>query len=167
LLGPVIMPKTDNEIRITPSVFDRLLGYDQDDTPDPSISRTKGMRLLKQAVKRDLEWLFNTRQVVEGLSPDLKELNSSLAAYGLPDLSSVNIKSPPDQRRLRAALENAINVFEPRLEGVVVTLEPIGEGEQVMRFRISARLKIEPTPEPVTFDTTMQLSSGKCVLQEG
>ena len=63
-------------------------------------------------------------------------------------------------------LEQAIRVFEPRLEDPVVTLEPLDGIERVMRFRIDARLKVEPAPEPVTFDTVLQLGSGQILVQE-
>src|SRR5215207_8868264 len=121
------MPRIGNEIRITPSVLDRLIDYEPEITREPLASRAKSLRQLKETVKRDLEQLLNTRQSGDWLPEDLKELNSSLAAYGLPDFSSVSIKSPAEQARLRRALEAAIATFEPRLEDINVTMLPIGE----------------------------------------
>ena len=160
------MPRTDNEIRITPSVLDRLIDYEPELSREPLASRSKSLRQLKQSIKRDLEWLLNTRRFADGLPDDLKEINNSLAAYGLPDFSNLSIKSPADQNRMRRALEVAISIFEPRLEDVIVTLQPMRDGERVMRFRIDARLRIEPAPEPVTFDTMMRIASGEYVVQE-
>jgi type VI secretion system protein ImpF len=160
------MARTDNEVRITPSVLDRLLDYEPELSREPVSSRAKSLRQLKQAVKRDLEWLLNTRRYAEELSDELKEVNNSLAAYGLPDFTTVSVKNPGDQKLMRRALESAIRVFEPRLEDPVVTLEPIDGIQRVMRFRIDARLKMEPAPEPVTFDTVLQLGTGHIVVQE-
>jgi type VI secretion system protein ImpF len=160
------MPRSEDDSRIIPSVFDRLLNYNLDDARDSSISRMKMLRQLKQAVKRDLEWLFNTRQVMEAIPPDLKEVNNSLAAFGLPDFSNASLKNPSDERRLRRAIETAISTFEPRLEAVVVNVEAPRDGEQTMRFRISARLRVEPVPEPVSFDTAMQIGTGQFVMRE-
>src|SRR5438046_13452 len=125
------MPRTDNEIRITPSVLDRLIDYEPELFREPLASRSKSLRQLKQSIKRDLEWLLNTRQFADGLPADLKEINNSLAAYGLPDFSNLSIKSPVDQNRMRRALEDAISIFEPRLEDVIVTLQPMRDGERV------------------------------------
>jgi type VI secretion system protein ImpF len=151
----------DNEIRITPSVLDRLIDYEPELSHEPSASRAKSLRQLKQTVRRDLEYLLNTRQVAGGLPAGLKELNNSVAAYGLPDFSAVNVNSPEEQTRLRRVLETTIGIFEPRLKGVKVTLEPLRGTERALRFRVDARLQVEPTPEPVTFDTVLQLHSGE------
>lgn len=160
------MLRTDNEVRITPSVLDRLLDYEPELSREPPASRAKSLRQLKQSVKRDLEWLLNTRRYAEELSPELKELNESMAVYGLPDFTAASVKSPGDQKMMRRSLENAIRIFEPRLEDLIVTLEPLDGIERVMRFRIDARLKVEPAPEPVTFDTVLQLGSGQIIVQE-
>lgn len=160
------MSRFDNHIRITPSVLDRLLDYEPEVSREPLASRAKSLRQLKESVKRDLEQLLNTRQSGDWLPPDLKELNQSLAAYGLPDFSSVSIKSPAEQLRLRRALEAAVNTFEPRLEDVQITLLPFGDLQRSLHFRIDARLKIEPAPEPVTFDAMLQLGSGQYLVRE-
>lgn len=52
----------DNEIRITPSIVDRLLDFEPTNPNEAPKSRSQGMRELKQSVRRDLEWLLNTRQ---------------------------------------------------------------------------------------------------------
>jgi len=155
------MTRFDNEIRVTPSVLDRLIDYEPEISHEPATSRAKSLRQLKQAVRRDLEYLLNTRRVAGGLPPGLTELNKSLAAYGLPDFSAVNVNSPDEQMRLRRVLETTIGVFEPRLQDVKVTLEPLHGNERALRFRVDARLRVEPTPEPVTFDTVLQLHSGE------
>jgi type VI secretion system protein ImpF len=155
------MSRFDNEIRITPSVLDRLVDYEPEVSQEPLASRAKSLRQMKQAVRRDLEYLLNTRQVATGLPPGLKELNKSLFAYGLPDFSAMNVNSPEEQTRLRRLLETTISLFEPRLKGVKVTLEPLHGVERTLRFRVDARLQVEPTPEPVTFDTVLQLHSGE------
>jgi type VI secretion system protein ImpF len=155
------MNRFDNEIRITPSVLDRLIDYEPELSNEPAASRAKSLRQLKQAVRRDLEFLLNTRQVAGGLPVGLKEVNKSVAAYGLPDFSNVNVSSPDEQMRLRRVLETTIATFEPRLKGVKVTFEPLRGTERALRFRVDARLQVEPTPEPVTFDTVLQLHSNE------
>jgi len=159
------MARTDNEVRITQSVLDRLLDYEPEVTREAPASRGKSLRQLKQAVRRDLEFLLNTRQIVGGIPPELKELSVSLAAYGLPDYSSASVRSSADQHRMRRALELMVTTFEPRLKDVSVTLEPARDTERALRFRIDANLLVEPSPEPVVFDTVLQLINGEYKVQ--
>ncbi len=85
--------------------------------------------------------------------------------YGLPDFSAASVKSPNDQAQVLRTLEEAIEQFEPRLHGVSVSLES-GGMERALRFRIEAQLQVDPAPEPVTFDTTLQLYSGEYEVKE-
>ncbi len=160
------MSRFDNEVRITMSVLDRLIDYEPEISQEPVSSRSKNLRLLKQSVLRDLEWLLNTRQLAVGLPQELPEVNRSVVAYGLPDFTVINHKSPADQAQMRRAMEHLISSFEPRLEDVVVTLEATPDVQRTMRFRIDARLKVDPAPEPVTFDTTLQITNGQYSLKE-
>lgn len=159
------MPRTDNEIRVTQSVLDRLLDFEPEISRDPAASRSKNLRELKQSVRRDLEWLLNTRQVAGGVPQDLKETTNSVAAYGLPDFTHLSIDSGADQKFIKREVEEAIRRFEQRLENVVVSIEPSRSLERVLRFRIDAQLKIDPAPEPITFDTVLQLGSGEYTVR--
>jgi type VI secretion system protein ImpF len=160
------MARGDNEVRVMPSVLDRLIDYEPEVSREPAASRSKSVRQLKQSVKRDLEWLLNTRQVALELSPELREVNDSLAAYGFPDFSTININDPESRKRLLRSIEAAISVFEPRLDNVIITFEPMQDNQRMMRFRIDAHLKVEPAPEPVAFDTKFFLNSGQYVVRE-
>jgi type VI secretion system protein ImpF len=160
------MRRADNEVRVTPSVLDRLLDDELDKSRESAGSRSRNLRQLKQCVRRDIEWLLNTRQSNLYLPSDLKETVASIAGYGLPDFSSVSVRSPAELNRLRQAIETAVEVFEPRLQDVRITIAPIPEGERVIHFRIDARLRVEPSPEPVVFDSVMRLGSGECVVKE-
>jgi type VI secretion system protein ImpF len=158
------MARPDAEMRVTLSVLDRLLDYEPELSREPPASRGKSLREMKQAVRRDLEMLLNTRRSGD-LPEGAKELETSVIAYGLPDYSSVNVNIPSEQNAMRRALENAIRTFEPRLGGVTVTLEPTREHERALHFRIDAHLLVDPAPEPVTFDTTLQLTTGEYEVQ--
>jgi type VI secretion system protein ImpF len=160
------MPRTDNELRITPSVLDRLLDYEPEVSSEAIASRSKSLEQLKRSVRRDLEWLLNARQLVGGVPEGLAEARASVLAYGLPDFTNLSIESPADQDRLRRAIELAIGAFEPRLEGVTVSVMPLNRMERMMRFQIEARLKVEPAPEPVTFDTALKLDRNAFLVRE-
>jgi type VI secretion system protein ImpF len=113
-------------------------------------------------VRRDLEWLLNTRRVVEPPPESLIEVNRSLYNYGLPDFSSYSLSSPKDRGKLLRALETTIALFEPRLAGVKVTaVESPTAGSRVLRFQIEGLLLKDPAPEQVSFDTVLQLANGE------
>lgn len=160
------MARTDNEVRITPSILDRLLDFAPDIPREPPASRAKSLRELKQSVRRDLEWLLNTRSHSEEIANQLEEVSKSMAVYGLTDFTGMGVKSPGEQKMLVQSLESAIRIFEPRLMDLRVSLEPIDEIKRVLNFRIEARLKVDPVPEPVTFDTVLQMGSGQFEVVE-
>jgi type VI secretion system protein ImpF len=160
------MPRSDSEARITLSVLDRLIDSEPGSPADPSPTRSRSLRELKRNVRRDLEWLLNTRREVHNLPPDLQQTAKSLIMYGLPDFSATSVNNPSDQLYMLRTLEQAIEQFEPRLGRVTIRLETGGETERSLHFRIDAGLLVDPAPEPVTFDTTVQLYSGEYEVKE-
>ncbi len=160
------MSRIDNEIRITPSVLDRLLDFEPDVSREAPKSRSKSLRELKLSVRRDLEWLLNSRSLPEEIDERLEEVKKSVVVYGLPDITGISAKSHIEQKRLTDALENAIKIFEPRFLNLKVTLEPVNNIDRMLKFRIEARLNVEPTPEPIAFDTVLQLGSGEFEVKE-
>jgi len=151
---------------ILPSVLDRLLD-DQSEPLQAQLSyNVHGLGQVKQAVTRDLEALLNTRRErFEDLPPEFTEARQSLVNYGLPDFSALSLQSLEDRNRIRRVLEQTIALFEPRLTRVRVTLEALRAHEQTLRFRIDAMLRVEPAPEPVTFDATL-LNTQEYVVQD-
>lgn len=155
------MASKEENARITLSVFDRLIDLDPKASTEPPLSRSASLQELKHAVRRDLEWLLNTRcHVPEGVS-ETAEMRRSVAFYGLPDILGMSPKNPAEQKRLTAALEAAIKIFEPRFLNPKVVLEPVDAVDRQLRFRIEATLDVDPTPEPVVFDTILQTGSGE------
>jgi type VI secretion system protein ImpF len=132
---------------LLPSVLDRLLGDCGVWTIDSA----------KAAVKRDLEWLLNSRRMVSKHPSSREPLGQSLVTYGLPDLASFCPGTTADQEPLRLAIQEAIKRFEPRLARVRVRLEPGLTADRSVRFRIDALLRVEPEPEPVAFDSVLRL----------
>ena len=132
------------------------------------LSRSQSVRLLKNAVRRDLEWLLNSRRSAEPPDEGLKELNRSTYVYGLPDLSALTMASTADKNRLVRQILATINLFEPRLMNVrLVMVETPDAGKKDVRLRIEAMLRMDPVPEPVSFDTVIELKSGNCHLSGG
>ena len=160
------MARIDHEIRLTPSILDRLLDDEPQATSEAPRSQAQSLAELKRSVKRDLEWLLNTRHGGVEIAETLEELNESLAVYGLPDLTSLSVRNPNEQNRLAKAIETSLRIFEPRFINVRVSLEPIDNTDRQLRFRIEAHLDIEPVPEPISFDTVLQVGNGEFAVRE-
>jgi type VI secretion system protein ImpF len=154
------MPKPEAEANVTQSLLDRLIDAEPRQGLDSPMSRAQSVRQLKASLRHDLEWLLNTRRTPDEAPDSLGELQQSLYHYGLPDMSSLSINSPKDQARLAWLLESTIATFEPRLEAVKVTMEPIAPGSRMLRFQIEGMLRMDPAPERVSFDTVLELTSG-------
>ena len=143
------------------TVLDRLLDDEPGSTVERPVSRVESLARLKQNVRRDLEWLLNTRRTIQPAPKELVELSASLYHYGIPDLSSMSADSPETQGELTRLVGDAIDTFEPRLAEVNVTGVPQDQrklGE--LRFVIDALLRLDPTPERVTFDTLLETGKG-------
>src|ERR1700683_5064363 len=109
------MARNLGETTITVSVLDRLIDLEPGNRMENPLSRSQSIRLLKNAVRRDLEWLLNSRRISELPDENLKELNRSAYTYGLPDLSSLTMAASGDRNKLVKQILSTINLFEPRL----------------------------------------------------
>ena len=139
---------------VTQSVIDRLIDKDQPRT------RSESVKELKKSLHRDMEWLLNTRRINEEVKDKRSELLKSLYNYGLPDLTQFGVHSSNDQKRVAYVLEMAINVFEPRLTSVRVTLDEVQRGEKTLKFHVDGLLMMDPAPERISFDTVLELTKG-------
>jgi type VI secretion system protein ImpF len=155
------MPTTEREGPVTLSVLDRLIDQEPERKLEPPLTRSQSLRELKAALRRDLEWLLNSRRTIEGSPASLKELERSLYNYGLPDVSSLYLRSTNDQGILLRAIKTAIDLFEPRLLNIKVTLEPAADETRVLRFAIDGLLRMDPAPEHIFFDTLLEPMSGQ------
>ncbi len=156
------MPRPDPDLAVTASVLDRLIDSNPDAKADPPANRSQSVRQLKASLRRDLEWLLNTRRNPDEVPETYEELFRSLYNYGLPDVTSMGLSSPRDRQRLLRMVEQTIEIFEPRLTGTRVrAVENSASGPRILRFQIEALLKMDPAPEQILFDTVLQLNSGE------
>jgi type VI secretion system protein ImpF len=121
-----------------------------------------GVRELRDAVARDLDWLLNSRRYLDSNVEGLKEVKASLMNYGMPDLSLSSWQSGRDLASAARTIEEQIRLFEPRLRPGSVRVTPPSE-KDVMdgrpNFRIDAILQVEPVNEPVSFDTDVDVDA--------
>jgi type VI secretion system protein ImpF len=151
------------ERTVRPSVLDRLI-----DDPDVPDARTweESVAALRRAVLRDVEWLLNTRQVYPPVPTALDLVRTSVYNFGLPELTSKSALSLSARAQLRRDMEVAINTYEPRLTRVNVTSPESSPDNLSVRLQIEAQLLLDPTPQPVTFETVLEAVSRAIVVRE-
>jgi type VI secretion system protein ImpF len=162
------MARREAEQNVTQSVLERLIDRELDTPTDPPITYAQSVRQLKLSLRRDLEWLLNTRRTPEPAEKTHRELHQSLFNYGLPDVTSVSHETFSDREHLLRMVESTIATFEPRLKHIKVTpLEAARGAVHVLRFQIEGMLMMDPEPEHISFDTVLQLASGQYDVKGG
>ncbi len=144
------------ESLVTQSLLDRLSQGDE-----PPSTRAHSLRVFKDSIKRDMEWLLNTRQPP---IPDIMKYakaSTSVVHYGLIDTSSLSLSSSTDHRKLQQAVHDCIASFEPRLKDVNVVIDGEAGQRRQVRFHIEAQIRLDPAPEEISFDTVLDLTSGE------
>ncbi len=159
------MARPGPEPNVTLSLLDRLVDQELSLRTDPPQGRAQSLRQLKTSLRRDIEWLLNTRRSIEAPGDTSLEIERSLFNYGLPDIASLGVHSIQDQKRLLWMIESTIANFEPRIQGARVTMEPVTGTARILRFQIQGLLRIDPAPERVTFDTVLELASGEYAVK--
>jgi type VI secretion system protein ImpF len=146
---------------LLPSVLDRLIDDEPQVSQEAPRSRGQLLRDLKQAVRRDLENLLNTRIRCLPWPAELAELKRSVVNYGIPDLTGASLGSSREREEFRRTIQSVITLYEPRLKKLTVSLHGQDEAvDRTIRFHIEAVLQAEPAPEPVAFDSTLLLTTG-------
>jgi type VI secretion system protein ImpF len=151
------MPRLEVLPGLQPSLLDRLIDPDSGGT---AARRGYGLEQVRDALQRDLEDLLNTRQSHAGLPEAFTETHCSIVGYGLPDLTALAAATPQQRAEVGRLIEVMLGRFEPRLRDVrAILLESGDSKDRTVRFRVEARLAMEPAPE-VAFDTILELTTG-------
>lgn len=154
------MSRAGLEPTAKPSLLDRLVDLAPREPADRALTRDESVRAYRNSVLRDLEWLLNTRRTTVDVPDAFPNVQRSTFFYGLPDISSMSADSREVRQGLIRGIERTIQHFEPRLSDVRVSLMPDQDRDQQIRFVIEGILDVDPDPEPVVFDSIIDISSG-------
>ena len=101
--------------------------------------------------------------------PTLQTADSALDCvdYGVPDFTVFSARSFDDRVRLAELLRRTIETFEPRLIDVSVSLEPMPGNELSLLGYIEAKMLTDLVPEPVSFETALDMKEGKVEVHAG
>src|ERR671917_476864 len=107
------MARAELERTVQQSLLDRLIDLDPASSADPPTTFAQSVRQLKAALRRDLEWLLNTRRIPDPAPEHFKEVHRSVYHFGLPDITSLARDSTDARTRLLRQVEETIATFEP------------------------------------------------------
>jgi type VI secretion system protein ImpF len=165
------MAELTHKERLQPSLLDRLTDDEPDKTQESRSQRVLSPSRLRESVRRDLVWLFNTTNLVS-MQPDIADhphVASSVVNFGLPDLAG-HTASSVDIPALERLLRNAIWEFEPRLERssvkVRLAIDPDEMSHNAMTFTIEATLWAQPLPLRLFLKTEIDLETGEVTVDE-
>jgi len=132
--------------------------------------------VLREAVRRDIEMLFNiermesdliltdhealTRQTPEAMLANFPEVRASVVNYGVPSFSG-RLSTSFDTDELSREIRRILQTFEPRLRRDSVKVAVKVSDKTGMRIEIDGILLVSPVPERLHLSTTIDLDNGQ------
>jgi len=156
--------------RLQPALLDRLIDDGAPGTTEEHrrfITRTR----LRQAVLRDLVWLFNATRLdgVVDMSY-VPHARRSVLNFGLPAFSGA-WASALQPAELETAMREAILEFEPRILPDTLTVRTLVEPDQldhhnVIGVEIQGHLWAQPAPLDLRVRTEIDLETGRVEIAD-
>jgi type VI secretion system protein ImpF len=153
------------EEQLQPALLDRLTDEEPDKKLEPRQQRVMSKRRMRDAVLRDLAWLFNTSRLDPDMDPvSLAHARRSVVNYGLPALSG-RTASSLEVTDLERAIRQAILDFEPRILPASLRVRALEVGtfehHNVIGVEISGQLWAQPIPIDLLVRTEIDLETGQ------
>lgn len=154
--------------RLQPCLLDRLFDDEPGRLSESKQEKVMSMARFKEGVKRDIEWLLNSKSRFDDLDEaQFSEVKRSVLNYGIRDftgLSSENLQLDSLERIIR----NSLIEFEPRLIRGTLRVSYIELPESAsalhkinaLDFEISGKVWAEPLPQDFLLRTEVSLESG-------
>lgn len=157
--------------RLQPALLDRLTDEDPTQINESPDMRFISKGRMREAVLRDLGWLFNTTLMsIDGSLDKYPEVRRSVLNYGLPALSGQTASSV-DPQDLQNKVKRAIIDHEPRILSNTLIVEALVSEVQLdhhnqISFRISGQVWAQPVPLELMLQTDIDLETGRVAIRE-
>lgn len=158
------MARVRQEILITQSLLDRLCDVEilpLGEVTEWPETRKESIAMFKQSLKRDVEWLLNTRKPIV---PDVESFpltSASVLCFGLPDSRIFHGAGGGDPETLKLLLRQCLQEFEPRIQKPQVTISATDRLNRSLRFQVEGVVRYEDMEEEIQLDTVLKLISGE------
>lgn len=152
--------------RLQPALLDRL---NEPSGPGGGVrDRVLSKAQLREAVLRDLRWLFNATQPLPQWNEELPALAGTVLNFGLPPVSGQRVSSL-DLARVARDIATAIRHFEPRilpdtLEVQAIEPESLLDTHNMIEFEIRGELWAQPVPLEILLRSRLDLEAGQVDL---
>jgi type VI secretion system protein ImpF len=157
--------------RLQPALLDRLTDEEPDKKLEPREQRVLSRSRLRQAVLRDLAWLFNATRLEAGVDlGKVAHVRRSVVNYGLPALSG-STASTLDVIDLTKAIKQAILDFEPRILASTLQVRAVVDAGQldhhnIIGVEIHGQLWAQPVAIELLVRTEIDLETGKVEIAD-
>jgi type VI secretion system protein ImpF len=156
--------------RLQPALLDRLTDDDPHHREEAEHQRVMSKSQLRQAVLRDLGWLFNAVQPLGKEAETWPGLAASVLNFGLPALSG-QLASTVDVSLLEKAIRSAILRYEPRILPESLTVRALEstsvlDTHNIIEFEIRGHLWSQPVPLEILLRTQLDLEAGQVEVRE-
>ncbi|HEX8875050.1 MAG TPA: type VI secretion system baseplate subunit TssE [Nitrosospira sp.] len=165
------MPELSPQERLQPALLDRLIDNEPEKKLEPREARVMTKAQLRQAVLRDLAWLFNTTKLDSHVDfTGFPFAERSVVNFGLPPLSG-ETASTLDIIELERSIRQAIVDFEPRINPSTLQVEALVTDVQLDRHNvISVQIRGElwayPAPLELLLRTDVDLETGQVEIRD-
>jgi len=169
------LPIADIDGFPTPSLIDRLSSDEPDFYDSTNIDASgqlrrqtnkaksrEAVRRYEDSVRRDLEWLFNSRRVEDDRLERYPQVRSSVFCYGIPDLNSEDPSRTHDKDELLHNMEDAVARFDRRLRDLTIEFGSQVLGSHLLHFHIAGVVMMDPVPAEVAFQSSLDPTNGEC-----
>lgn len=146
------------ETYVRASLLDRLIDLEPKFPQEAQPLRAQTPRALRASVRRDLEWLLNTRCPVP--EAELAQRQRSVIDYGVRDFGTFFTNNSEDYQRIAQMIEQAIASYEPRLTDCRVHVTPLRGNHRKLQVRLDAVLVLDHKNEPVSFPIIIDTNLG-------
>lgn len=157
--------------RLQPALLDRLTDDEPGIRAEPREQRVMSRTRIRQAVLRDLAWLFNA--IRPGAEIDFEaapQARRSVLNYGLPALSGTSaslLEAADLEKRVREAIKD----FEPRILPDTLRVRALVDENalahhNVVGIEIHGQLWAQPVPLELLVRTEIDLETGKVEIAE-
>ncbi len=154
----------DPNRKVRASILDRLLDDEPGDRPERPPMRVQSRNQFARSLMRDLGWLLNTRCTAR--VPVGKEAGPrTVLDFGVDDMTHLAPASYDDRLIMARVLKEAITAFEPRLQVVRLTVEPMAGKHREVEVRLEAWLWTDQVREPVSFRVMLDLGRGEAEVR--
>ena len=162
-------PRSPDDL-LQPALLDRLTDEEPDKQLEPRVQRVISKRQMRQAVLRDLAWLFNCTRLDTHMDPAaFPNARRSVINYGLPALAGETATSL-DVADLERGIRQAVLDFEPRILPKTLHVRALEVGQfenhNVIGVEISGQLWAQPIPIDMLVRTEIDLETGKVEIAE-